>query len=220
MMKLFMLLSDVGGSILSAVRHTSVTEWLIFLFALVYVVLAAIENVWCWLFGILGSALSVYLCYTGHLFLESGLQIFYVFIGVYGWYEWLYGSKNKLLKNHNERQQSEDTQLHIVSFSFIKTAYLILIGCIIWIPFGYIAHRYSTQVYPYLDAFITAFSIVATWMTAKKILQNWIFWSIIDALALVLYGSRGYYLIALLYCIYTILSIIGYLQWKKRIITS
>jgi nicotinamide mononucleotide transporter len=210
-----MLLSGVARSILSAMQHTSIIEWLIFIFALVYVILAAIENVWCWLFGILGSALSVYLCYAGHLFLESGLQIFYVLIGVYGWYEWLYGSKNK-----RSREMQTDTQLHIVSFSFLKTGYLILIGCIIWIPFGYIAHRYSTQVYPYLDAFITAFSIVATWMTAKKILQNWVFWCIIDALAILLYGSRGYYLIALLYGIYTILSIIGYLQWKKRIIIS
>jgi nicotinamide mononucleotide transporter len=207
MITLVMLLSDVTRSILSAIQQTSVTEWLIFIFALVYVILAAIENVWCWLFGIIGSALSVYLCYAGHLFLESGLQVFYVFIGIYGWYEWLHGSKQK-------------SQLHIISFSFLKIIYLILIGCIIWIPFGYSAHHLSTQVYPYLDAFITAFSIVATWMTAKKIIQNWIFWVIIDGLAIVLYGSRGYYLIALLYGIYTILSIIGYLQWKKRISIS
>jgi nicotinamide mononucleotide transporter len=206
-----MLWSDVARSILSAMQHTSAIEWLIFILALAYVIFAAVENIWCWVFGILSSAFSVYLCYSGHLFLESGLQVFYVFIGIYGWYEWLYGAKNQL---------AQKTELHIVSSSFLKTGYLILIGCIIWIPFGYIAHRYSTQVYPYLDAFITAFSVVATWMTAKKILQNWIFWIIIDALAIILYGSRGYYLIALLYGIYTLLSIIGYLQWKKRMITS
>jgi nicotinamide mononucleotide transporter len=212
MTSLVLLLSDVSRSILSAIQQTSVTEWLIFIFALVYVILAAVENVWCWLFGILGSALSVYLCYAGNLFLESGLQVFYVFIGIYGWYEWLHGNK--------KQQAGQDTELHIISFSLLKTGYLVLIGCIIWIPFGYSAHHLSTQVYPYLDAFITAFSIVATWMTAKKIIQNWIFWVIIDALAIVLYGSRGYYLIALLYGIYTILSIIGYLQWKKRISIS
>jgi nicotinamide mononucleotide transporter len=208
------LLSDVTRSIVSAMQHTSVIEWLIFVLALIYVIFAAVENIWCWIFGIVSSALSVYLCYSGHLFLESGLQVFYVFIGIYGWYEWLYGANQPSLNN---KLRPAKTELHIASFSFLKTGYLILIGCIIWIPFGYIAHRYSTQVYPYLDAFITAFSIVATWMTAKKILQNWIFWIIIDGLAIVLYGSRGYYLIALLYGIYTILSFIGYLQWKKRI---
>jgi nicotinamide mononucleotide transporter len=219
MITLIVLVSDVAGSILAAMLQTSVTEWLIFILALVYVVLAAVENIWCWLFGILSSALSVYLCYSGHLFLESGLQVFYVFIGIYGWYEWLYGATDQPSLNKNKPRPAK-TERHIVSFNFLKTGYLILIGCIIWIPFGYIAHRYSTQVYPYLDAFITAFSIVATWMTARKILQNWIFWIIIDALAILLYGSRGYYLIALLYGIYTLLSIIGYLQWKKKMVTS
>ena len=203
------MFADIYASVISAIRQTSLTEWLIFIFALAYVVLAAIENVWCWLFGILASALSVYLCYVGNLFLESGLQIFYVFIGIYGWYEWLYGNK-----------ASENTVLSIVSWNFYKNGYLVLLGCILWIPFGYSAHRYSTQVLPYLDAFITAFSLVATWMTAKKILQNWIFWTIIDASAIVLYASREFYLIALLYFIYTLLAVIGYFQWKKRIQVS
>lgn len=202
-----MMLLSIYSSIVEAVLQTTCIEWLIFILALVYVLLAAIENVWCWLFGILASLFSVYLCFTGKLFLESGLQIFYVIIGIYGWYEWLHGSKNK-------------TELPIISYSFLKLIYIIIIGIIIWIPFGYTARNYSTQVLPYLDAFITAFSIVATWMTAKKIIQNWIFWIVIDALAVFLYASRSFYLIALLYAIYTILSILGYFQWKKRIPTS
>lgn len=202
------MVADIFTSVSSAIRQTSATEWFIFIFALAYVILAAIENVWCWLFGILASALSVYLCYTGKLFLESGLQVFYVFIGIYGWYEWLYGNKGA---------GTAETELRIVSWPFSKNGVLILIGCVLWIPFGFIAHRYSTQALPYLDAFITAFSLVATWMTARKIIQNWIFWTIIDAAAVVLYASRDFYLIALLYIIYTILAVIGYFQWKKRI---
>lgn len=201
------MLSSIYSSIVSAIVQTTFIEWLIFIFALIYVILAAIENVWCWLFGILASLFSVYLCFSGHLFLESGLQIFYVIIGIYGWYEWLHGSNNK-------------TELPIISYTHLKIVYLIFLGIIIWIPFGYIAHTYSTQALPYLDACITAFSIVATWMTAKKIIQNWIFWIIIDGLAVFLYASRSFYLIALLYGIYTILSITGYFQWKKRIRTS
>lgn len=196
--------SVIFDSIVSTINQTSVTEWIIFILALFYVVLAALENIFCWLFGILSSALSVYLCYQGQLFLESGLQVFYVVIGAYGWYEWLRGSTKK-------------AALPISSFSFSKSISSFFIGCLLWLPFGFIAHRYSTQALPYLDAFITAFSIVATWMTAKKIIQNWIFWIIIDALAVYLYASRTFYLIALLYGVYTVLSIIGYLQWKKKL---
>lgn len=198
------MFSKLLSSIANTILQTSAVEWIIFVLALIYLMLATVENVWCWLFGILASAFSVYLCFEGNLFLESGLQVFYVIIGIYGWYEWLHGSSQK-------------KELKIISWPFLKNSYLILAGCILWIPFGTVAQRYSTQAMPYLDGFITAFSIVATWMTAKKILQNWIFWIIIDALAIVLYASREFYLIALLYAIYTLLAVTGYFQWKKRI---
>ena len=216
-------MSEFFTAVVTAIGQTSSIEWLIFVLALIYLVLATIENVWCWLFGILASAFSVYLCYQGNLFLESGLQVFYVLIGIYGWYGWLHGAKTPPAFSVNDKTDvlsTDASALKIVSWSFLKNSYLIFIGCILWIPFGYIAHRYSTQALPYLDAFITAFSIVATWMTAKKILQNWTYWIIIDALAILLYASRGFYLIALLYAIYTLLAIIGYFQWKKRIQVS
>ena len=200
-----MHLSDILSSIVNAFKQTSVTEWLIFSIALIYVVLAAIENIWCWLFGIISSAFSIYLCYSGKLFLESGLQVFYVIIGIYGWYQWLFGSEEK-------------TELKIMSYSLSINALLVLIGCFIWIPFGFIAHRYSTQIMPYLDAFITAFSIVATWMTAKKILENWLYWIIIDTLAIFLYSYRGFYLISIIYFIDTLLAFIGYLKWRKKLL--
>lgn len=197
-------LSEIYSSVLSAFNATSTTEWLIFISALIYVILAAIENIWCWLMGIISSALSVYLCYTGHLFLESGLNIFYVLIGIFGWYQWLYGSKEK-------------TELPIISYSLKKNSALIVAGLLIWIPFGYTAHKFSTQAMPYLDACITSFSIVATWMTAKKIIENWIYWIVIDALAVFLYGYREFYLIALLYIIYTILAVAGYFSWRRKL---
>jgi len=200
-----MNLTEILDSVISAFNKTSITEWLIFITALLYVILATIENAWCWLFGIIASALSVYLCYTGNLFLESGLNIFYVLMGMYGWYQWLYGSKHK-------------TELAVSSSSFLKNCYLIIIGCILWIPFGYIANRYSTQAMPYLDAFITAFSLVATWMTARKFLENWLYWIVIDSLAVLLYASREFYLIALLYFIYTLVAAAGCLKWRKKLI--
>lgn len=199
-----MLLSILTSTITEALLNTSFIEWLIFGTAMLYVILAAIENVWCWLFGILSSLLSVYLCYSSQLFLESGLQFFYVAVGFYGWYEWLHGSPGK--KN-----------LFIQTSSKKQIGVYILISCILWIPFGYMAKNFSTQVLPYLDAFITSFSIVATWMVAKKKIENWLFWIIIDAAAIILYAKRDFYLIAFLYFIYTILACLGYFSWKKKL---
>lgn len=195
--------SEIFHSINNAATETSLTEWLIFITAMLYVVLAGAENSWCWLFGIISSALSVYLCYTGQLFLESLLSIFYVLIGFYGWYQWKYGSKEK-------------KELNINSISTKKLIVLVLIGFSFWLPIGVFAESFSTQALPYVDAFVTSFSIVATYMAAKKMIQNWIFWIIIDAVAVYLYASRDFNLIALLYFIYTLIAFAGYISWKKK----
>jgi nicotinamide mononucleotide transporter len=202
-----MSLQDLIVSVSDALAKTTLTEWGILVTALLYIFLVALENSWGWLFGIISSLLSIYLCYSGKLFLESGLNVFYVIIGIYGWYQWLYGSK-------------ERTELPITYLSTRNNLLLILLGAIAWIPFGYIAEKYSTQVLPYMDAFITAFSLVATWMTAKKIIENWLYWIIIDGLSIFLFAYRGFYLLSLLYIIYTILAAAGYISWRKKMTLS
>jgi nicotinamide mononucleotide transporter len=194
---------EIIATIIEAVKNTSIIEWLIFATAIIYVLLAAAENIGCWLFGILSSALSVYLCYTGKLFLESILSFFYVLIAVYGWYQWKFGS-------------GEKTAIKITSAGIKKNSLFILSGILIWLPIAIFAENFSSQALPYLDAFVTAFSIIATYMTAKKIIENWIYWIVIDAAAIYLYASRQFYLIALLYFIYTLLSFAGYIKWKTK----
>ena len=198
---------EITNSIQTAFIHTSFAEWIIFISALIYILLIAVENKWGWIFGIIASLVSVYLCFTGNLFLESGLNIFYVIIGFYGWYQWQYGSKEK-----KEIQISRNSKL--------KNTCLILLGCLIWIPFALIANKYSTQAMPYLDAFITAFSLIATWMTTKKMIENWLYWIIVDALGIVLFANRGLYLLALLNIIYTSMALAGYFSWRKKMTSS
>lgn len=202
-----MFIQSVSDALYEAIKNTTIAEWLIALTALLYVVFAAYNNIWCWLFGILSSGLSIYLCFNGHLYLESALQLFYVLIGIYGWYEWKFGSES-------------NDELEITRINLRVFVYLMVIGVACWIPLGLFSAHFSTQVLPYLDAFITSFSIVATWMTAKKQLENWLFWIVIDGLAIYLYASRGFYLIALIYFLYTILAYVGYRSWKKEINSS
>lgn len=197
--------SEILKSIQDALIQTSATEWAGFICALAYIILIAFENSWGWLFGIIASALTVYLCFTGNLFFESALNIFYVIIGFYGWYQWLYGS-------------AEKNEIQITRLPLLKNTYLILLGTIVWIPFAFFASKYSTQALPYLDAFITAFSIIATWMTAKKLIENWLYWIALDSLGVLLFANRGFYLFALLNIIYITMSFAGYFSWRKKLI--
>jgi nicotinamide mononucleotide transporter len=195
----------ITNSLYTALHQISNVEVLIFICALLYIAFVVLENSWGWLFGIIASILSVYLCYKGQLFLESGLNVFYVAIGFYGWYQWLYGSEEK-------------NEIHITKLSFKRNAMLFTLGIMLWIPFGFFANKFSTQVLPYLDGFITAFSLIATWMTAKKVIENWLYWILIDTLAIILFAYRGFYLLTLLYIIYTLIAIVGYLKWHKKLI--
>lgn len=198
--------SEILNSIYKALLETTGIEWAGFLCALAYIILIALEISWGWLFGIAASGFTVYLCFSGNLFFESGLNLFYVIIGFYGWYQWLYGS-------------AEKKEIHITRLPFLKNTLLIGIGIIIWLPFAFYAKQYSTQVLPYLDAFITVFSIIATWMTAKKLIENWIYWIILDALGIYLFANRGFYLFAVLNIIYVLMSFAGYFSWRKKILS-
>ncbi len=185
--------------------QTSLIEWIIFFTALIYILLAVYEHSLCWPFGILSCLLSIYLCFSGQLFLESFLQVFYVVIGLYGWYQW-----------HKKSNINSAEESIINSISVKNIIIILIIGIALFLPIGKIASHYSTQQMPYLDAFITSFSIIATWMTAKKIIQNWIFWIVIDTLATILYAYRHFYLIAVIYIIYTFVALVGYWKWKQK----
>jgi nicotinamide mononucleotide transporter len=194
--------SEFKDALTQAIMGTSALELVAVLLALIYVVLASRQNVFCWLAGLLSVAIYTYICYESKLYLETFLQIFYLVISVYGWYQWVHGSADK-------------KELPVSSYSFKKLIPLIVAGFIFAMIAGYFFDHYTTAVLPYLDAFVTVFSIIATWMTAKKILQSWIFWIVIDLAAMILYGQRGLVLSGVLYFIYVVICFYGLSQWKK-----
>lgn len=171
-------------------------------FGILYVVLAAVESIWCWLAALISVTLYVYICYAANLKAETGLQVFYWIMAVYGWYEWKFGSKKK-------KDELEITKWPI-RYHFIN---IILSGATT-VGLGFYLVKIESSN-PFLDAFTTVFAIVATFMVARKILENWIYWIIIDAVSIYLYGSRGLYLTSGLFVAYTVIAILGYFSWLK-----
>ncbi len=204
-----MILENFSETILQAAKSTSVMEWIATITAVIYVILAARENIFCWHFGAISSALSVAVYFKEQLVFEAILNVIYCIISIYGWWEW---KKNK----------KEKSDLKISRMKMKTGLYILCIGIFCSLIFGGISNHYHTSQLPYADASITAFSILATWMTAKKILENWIAWIIIDAAAVGVYIYKGpsLYLFALLFIFYTFISITGYLSWRKKIQSS
>jgi nicotinamide mononucleotide transporter len=178
------------------------TEAVAVLLAIAYLVLAVRENVWCWPAGIASSLIYVALMFGASLYMESGLQVFYAGLGVYGWREW-------------QRAGPRGTPLAIRTWP--PSRHGLAVGGILALGTlsGLLLARYTPAAFPFLDSFTTWGAIVATWMVARKILENWLYWFVIDSVSGYLYASRGLYLTAGLFGLYLVLIVVGWQRWRR-----
>lgn len=190
--------------LLSALSEISIVELLAVITSIAYAWLASKNNIWCWLFGILSPLLTMYALYFYfQLYAEVYLQVYYIGMAIYGFYTWKYGSK-------------DHTDKAIEIWSSKKHFILILVGFLLAFLLGTFLKNYTEAASTYLDSFTTTFAIIATFMTAQRILENWIYWIIIDAVSIYLYFDRGGYLFAILFVAYTIIAIYGFVNWRKQ----
>lgn len=175
-------------------------EVLSVIFGVLYVLFATREKRIAWIFGILSSLLAIYLFLKGQLYSESVLYFYYIIAGVYGYWFW---GKDRSSRNIKRSGRSQ----------IIKYIGLGIFGSVI---LGWFFQNTTDADLPYFDATTTVFSFIATWMTARKLLENWIFWIIIDFASILLYSMKGLYLLATLMFLYTFIAAYGYQQWRKK----
>ena len=178
----------------------SIIESIAVFFSILYVILAAKENILCWGAAAISVTLYIYIFFSVQLYPETGLQVFYLFMAFYGYYNW------------NKKEQS----LQIIEWSIRKHLFILVIGAILTFLMGFYFATYTNAKMPIVDSFTTVFSLFATYMVAKKILGNWLYWIVIDAVSVYLYFSRDLHLTSLLFMAYTIIAIFGYFSWIKK----
>tara|TARA_B100001094_G_scaffold135832_1_gene131509 strand:- start:36 stop:623 length:588 start_codon:yes stop_codon:yes gene_type:complete len=171
-------------------------------FAIIYLLLAVKQDVRCWYAAIFSSSLYFFIMMSANLYMEAYLQIFYIFMAIYGWFQW-----NKI---------SEDKSKFIVRTWSIKQ-HLIVISSVISLAYisGSLLNIYTEAALPFIDALTTWGAIIATYMVAKKLLENWIYWFVIDSISVLLFMSRGLYLTSVLFFVYLIIIYFGYKSWTK-----
>ncbi|MGB1104759.1 MAG: nicotinamide riboside transporter PnuC [Crocinitomicaceae bacterium] len=189
------------NSLWENILATSLIEWAAVVSSILYVMLAAKRMIMCWLFAFIGSALFVYLCYIGELYIESILQLFYVAMAVVGWIYW---------------KKSETDRLEIKTWTLNQHGINIIISGAVAALLGYLFSTYTNQANPYVDAFTTCYSLLATFMVTKKVLGNWVYWIIIDIVSIYLYAQRDYHLTAVQYVIFTVIAVFGFMAWLKQ----
>ena len=182
----------------------SIIETAAVLLSIIYVILAAKQNIWCWAFAAISVILYIYICFTSELFAETILQFFYLGMAGYGYYNW-----NRSIQG-----------LEIAEWGARKHLLVILFGAIASFLVGFYFTTYTNAKMPIVDSFTTVFAVIATYMMTKKVLENWLYWIVIDTVSIYLYFSRDLHLTSLLFIVYTLIAIFGYFSWLRKITTD
>jgi len=190
------------STVLEALHQMSGWELGAALAGVAYILLAANASQWCWLFAFISTVIYTALFWEGQLPMQALLNFYYMGMAVYGYWLW---------RKHGNAEES----LPISSWTWSKQTRFIAIGTVISVAVTYYLKTNDYSQQPGLDAAITVFSVMNTWLMANKILQNWLFWVVIDAAAVVLYFKTGYYATMVLFVINTVLAAMGYLSWVK-----
>ncbi|MGI9102988.1 MAG: nicotinamide riboside transporter PnuC [Terriglobales bacterium] len=169
---------------------------------LVCVWLAARENIWNWAFGIATAVCYIVVFTQAKLYADAGLQVFYIGISVYGWWNWLFGG-------------SDRSELPVTRVRFPESLRLALVTAVSTATLMLLLRRFTDSTVPFWDALTTSMSLVAQYMLGRKQIENWWLWMAADVIYVALYVYKSLYLTAGLYVVFFALCILGLVRWQK-----
>ena len=169
--------------------------------------LATRENIWYYPTGVVALVMYTWLFFNAKLYAESLLQLICLVLMLYGWYEWLHGGT----------QRTELPVTRTPRWAWLTGIASGLAGSAIVIA---LQLRYTDNPSPYVDSSLMVWSLVAQWMTARKWLENWILWVVVNTISIPLYITRELWITAVLYAGLWVLAIVGYVQWRKSVVAS
>jgi nicotinamide mononucleotide transporter len=173
--------------------------------SLIYLYLSIKEKVSLWFFGIISSIFYIVIFFQTKFYADMSLQFYYVIISIYGWIIWKSGEKG----NKKELPATRMSKRLFLN--------LIIATALIYIVYYLVLNRFTDSTIPNADSLVGALSIIGTWMLARKLIENWFVWIVADGLCVGLYIYKGLYPTVILFVIYTLMSVVGYFQWKKSI---
>ncbi len=171
---------------------------------LLYVILEIKQRKIMWIVGGISALVYSLIFFESSLYAAMGLQLYFVFASVYGWFAW-----------SRQTESTAGDKPFIVPLSMKRAGYSLLVTIIIFGIMWYILKYYSNDPMPVTDSIIAALSILATYWVSKKHIQHWLVWIVADILAVYMYSSQGLYATTALYFIYIIAATAGFFHWRK-----
>lgn len=190
--------------LLEGFKAMSGWEYVGVVFGMLYLILAMKQSLWCWPAAFISTLVYTILFWQGALLMESALNVYYLLMAIYGYWQWR-GNAN-----------TEINTKPVVSWSLPTHLVLIVLTSLFSICLGFLLEEYSHAKMAYLDSFTTCFAVVTTYLVTQKVLENWLYWVVIDLASIYLYIEMGYLPTAALFVVYTVLAIQGYRIWHKE----
>lgn len=173
---------------------------------LIYILLEYRASIYLWAVGIIMPALDVWLYWSHGLYGDAGMAVYYTLAALYGYAVWKWGRK----RNQAEKEEMPVThmrrRLYLPALLFFVAA---------WALTYWVLVTFTNSTVPVLDSFTNALSFVGLWALARKYIEQWFFWIVVDAVCFYLYIGKGIPFKAALYGLYTVIAIAGYYKWKK-----
>jgi nicotinamide mononucleotide transporter len=193
-------------SLIDAVLAMSAWEAAAVVCAIAYLLLAVREKILCWAFAFISTSIYTVLFWDVSLVMESALNVYYMAMAVYGYQQWTRGGGNG----------NAPRELAIRAMSTRQHAVVIALITVLTLASGYLLGEYSSAAWPFVDSFTTWASVITTYLVARKYLENWLYWLVIDSVSVPLYIDRGLQLTALLFVAYIVIAVFGYIGWRRH----
>lgn len=164
------------------------------------------RSIWCWFFGLIQVSLYAWLFFENKLYSDAGLHVIYIFLQFYGWWNWV--------NNSNSNRSSKD--VIIIGTNIKDIAIWMFVAIASAGILGFLMNTYTDASFAYPDAFTTATSLVAQWLLTRRHLFNWLFWIIVDIVAIFIYFQKGLYPTSLLYFTFLVMCFVGQYSWWQE----
>lgn len=157
-----------------------------------------------WIFSIIMPMIGMVLYFNKGIYADFAINIYYFLIAIYGYVAWTF--------NFSKKQKEE---LPISRIKLRAAVVCAVVAAVLWLGISYVLRTYTDSTVPYIDAFTTSLSIVAMWMLARKYVEQWLVWIVVDAVSAGLYFYKGIPFYGVLYAIYTTVAYFGYRRWLR-----
>lgn len=183
-------------------RIVSTLEWIAAIAGAVSVYLSTRQNIWSWPTAIVNVGLYTVVFWRTGLYSDMGLQVVYLVLSIYGWYQWLYGGAQR-------------TELKVSRARRLDWVVAVPVALLFWIGLARYTATLKGVSLPYLDSGLTTISLVAQWMMTRKMIENWVLWILADVVYVPMYVYKGLPVTAALYLVFLALAVLGLREWRQ-----